>query len=211
MEQDSIADVESASDGPWDGNDDPSGGVCLVRLATAGPDETRAAAAALAAALNDGDLLVLTGDLGAGKTCFTQGLGRGLGIDDRLTSPTFTLANRYHGRLTLNHLDVYRLDSLAETMDLGLTELLEDGVTVIEWGDRIHDVLPVDHLIVSLRYPEVAVSGSPVADGAIASETDWDDPELNRRVIELRAAAGRPSGWAERGLPELLDEWRIRS
>ena len=119
-----------------------------------GPEDTRAIAASLASLLEVGDLLILTGDLGAGKTCFTQGLGAALGVQQRITSPTFTLANRYDGRLTLHHLDVYRLESVAETLDLDLPELLESGATVIEWGDRILEVLPSDHLVVALRYPE---------------------------------------------------------
>lgn len=117
---------------------------------TSGPDATQSLAAALVPLLQRGDLLVLSGDLGAGKTCFTQGLGRGLGIETRITSPTFTLANRYDGRLVLNHLDVYRLDGLGDTLDLDLPELLEDGVTVIEWGEQIMPALPPDHLLVRL-------------------------------------------------------------
>jgi tRNA threonylcarbamoyladenosine biosynthesis protein TsaE len=112
-------------------------------------------AAILAELVETGDLVVLTGDLGAGKTCFTQGLGAGLGVNERITSPTFTLANQYRGRLLLHHLDVYRLDSVAETLDLDLPDLLESGVTAIEWGDKIGEVLPAEHLLVTLRYPDL--------------------------------------------------------
>ncbi len=119
-------------------------------VTTACAAQTRFVAESLAPLLVDGDLIVLAGDLGAGKTCFTQGLGVGLGIEDRITSPTFTLANRYDGRLGLDHLDVYRLDDLAETLDLDLPELLETGVTVIEWGEQIEPVLPVDRLTIRL-------------------------------------------------------------
>ncbi|MEL6981209.1 MAG: tRNA (adenosine(37)-N6)-threonylcarbamoyltransferase complex ATPase subunit type 1 TsaE, partial [Actinomycetota bacterium] len=118
-------------------SNDPDTSARTLRVASDGPERTQAFAAALAEVLVDGDLLVLTGDLGAGKTCFTQGLGAGLGIDDRITSPTFTLANRYRGRLILHHLDVYRLDGEADAADLDLDDLLESGVTVIEWGDRV--------------------------------------------------------------------------
>ncbi len=158
-------------------------------------------AAALAAVLVDGDLLVLTGDLGAGKTCFTQGLGRGLGIEDRITSPTFTLANRYDGRLRLNHLDVYRLESLAETMDLGLAELLEDGVTVVEWGDKIGGVLPLDHLVIALRYPD------------LPDEIEWDDPRTQQRLIDvtLNAETEADSRWSDRGLDQVLAQWLVES
>jgi len=125
-----------------------------IEVASDGPDRTAELAAALADLVEVGDLLILTGDLGAGKTRFTQGLGLGLDVEQCITSPTFTLANRYQGRLLLHHLDVYRLDSVAETLDLDLPDLLESGVTVIEWGDKISEVLPPDHLVVALRYPE---------------------------------------------------------
>ena len=168
-----------------------------LRFQTAGPDQTQEFAAALAAGLVDGDLLVLTGDLGAGKTCFTQGLGRGLGIDDRITSPTFTLANRYHGRLTLHHLDVYRLESAADTVDLGLDELFEDGVTVIEWGDKIEDALPEDRLVITLRYPEPA---------------DVDAVDVEEREIEIRCmSAAGADRWTKRGLAEVLSSWKVAS
>ncbi len=122
------------------------------RVHTAGPDETRAFARDLAALCADGDLLVLAGDLGAGKTCFTQGFGVGLGIDERITSPTFTIHSRYEGRLVLNHLDVYRIEQLEDTLDLDLPELLESGVTVIEWGEQLDPILPSDHLVVRIRF-----------------------------------------------------------
>lgn len=121
-----------------------------VCFRTSGPDATQSLASALVPLLLQGDLLVLSGDLGAGKTCFTQGLGRGLDIETRITSPTFTLANRHEGRMVLNHLDVYRIDDLGDTLDLDLPELLEDGVTVIEWGEQILPALPADHLLVRL-------------------------------------------------------------
>lgn len=117
-----------------------------MQFQTQSPAETKELAAQLAASLQSGDLLILTGDLGAGKTCFTQGIGLGLGISDPITSPTFALHQVYEGRLTLNHLDVYRLDDLAETLDLDLPELMEEGVTVIEWGEQISPVLPSEHL-----------------------------------------------------------------
>lgn len=126
---------------------------------TDGPGNTQTVAAALSAHLVEGDLIVLTGDLGAGKTTFTQGLGAALGIEERITSPTFTLVSRYDGRLRLNHLDVYRLDRLDETLDLDLPELAENGVTVIEWGEQIQEVLPAEQLMIELRFVDDADDG----------------------------------------------------
>ena len=124
---------------------------------TASVLETRDLAAALAELARPSDLLVLVGDLGAGKTAFTQGFGRGLGIDEQITSPTFALVRSYTGRLDLYHLDVYRLEQVSEALDLGLSELLDDGsVTVIEWGDTIVSALPRDYLEVRITFGEDA-------------------------------------------------------
>ena len=123
---------------------------------TSAVGETQALAAELAALAEPGDLIVLAGDLGAGKTAFVQGFGRGLGVTEPITSPTFTLAQQYEGRLLVHHLDVYRLDQLGEVAELGLGELLDDGgVVLIEWGDAILPVLPNDYLEVRLVYPPV--------------------------------------------------------
>jgi tRNA threonylcarbamoyladenosine biosynthesis protein TsaE len=121
---------------------------------TVGVDQTRALGAALAALAHSGDVILLSGDLGAGKTAFTQGFARGLGVSDQVVSPTFTLARHYEGAtLKLNHLDVYRLDHLQEAIDLGMAELIDDdGVTVIEWGDVVIPTLPADFLEIRLAY-----------------------------------------------------------
>ena len=117
---------------------------------------TRDLAAALAGLVRPGDLLVLAGDLGAGKTAFTQGLGAALGVTDRITSPTFTIAQEYEARgLTLHHLDVYRLERLDEISDVGLAEILDDGsVVVVEWGDAILPVLPPNFLELRFMFGE---------------------------------------------------------
>ena len=126
----------------------------MINAATSTVDATRDLGAALAELARPGDLVLLVGDLGAGKTALAQGFGRGLGIEGRITSPTFTLARQYEGgRLLLHHLDVYRLEQMEEVFDVGLPELLDEGaVTLIEWGDAIAPALPSDYLEVRLAY-----------------------------------------------------------
>jgi tRNA threonylcarbamoyladenosine biosynthesis protein TsaE len=126
-----------------------------LRTSTRGAERTRLLGAALAELARPGDVFLLLGDLGAGKTVLAQGLGAGLGIDDVITSPTFALVQSYVGRLDLHHLDVYRLEQVNEALDLGLAELLDDeAVVVVEWGDRIAPVLPHDYLEVRLGVGE---------------------------------------------------------
>ena len=105
--------------------------------------ETEALGVRLAERLGPGDVVALTGELGAGKTCFTQGLARGLGVAGRAVSPTFVLINEYRGRLPVHHVDAYRTESLTELLDLGLDELFSgDGVTIVEWADKLLPLLP---------------------------------------------------------------------
>jgi tRNA threonylcarbamoyladenosine biosynthesis protein TsaE len=113
------------------------------------PAQTQSVAAAVAPLLQPGDVVLLDGDLGAGKTTFTQGLARGLGVTEVVTSPTFTLVRSYRARggFELLHVDVYRLELLSEVVDLALAEYLDDGaVAVIEWGARAAAALAGDHL-----------------------------------------------------------------
>lgn len=129
--------------------------MSLLCAYTHSVDETRALAAALAPVLRPGDLVLLAGELGAGKTAFVQGLGHGLGATDQITSPTFTLAQQYDSDPALHHVDVYRLGNLNEVLDLGLTELLDDGgVVAVEWGDVIMPVVANDYLKVRLSLGE---------------------------------------------------------
>lgn len=121
---------------------------------TSSAAETQQLAEALSALARPGDVVVLAGDLGAGKTAFVQGFGRGLGITDRITSPTFTLVHVYDGgHLPVHHLDVYRLEQISEALDLGLAEMLDEGgVVLVEWGEAIMPVLPHDLLEVRLTF-----------------------------------------------------------
>lgn len=123
---------------------------------SSGPTDTAAIAAAIGEVLVQNDVLVLGGDLGAGKTTFTKALGLALDIDEAITSPTFTLAQRYDGgRLTLHHLDVYRIEQIEEVIDLALPELFESGgAVVIEWGDTIAPALPASYLLLSFEFGE---------------------------------------------------------
>lgn len=112
-------------------------------ISTRSAEETRAAGERLGRTLGPGDVVALTGDLGAGKTCFVQGLARGLGATTWPTSPTFVLVNEYRANLPIHHVDAYRVGSPAEMIDIGLSELIDgDGVTVIEWADKITALLP---------------------------------------------------------------------
>ena len=126
-----------------------------LELSTRTPEETRKVAAALAELLVPGDVVSLTGDRGAGKTCFVQGAARALGVEDAVASPTFVLVREYRGDLPVYHVDVYRLDRLQEVIDLGFEDLLDPGgVIFVEWGDAIEALLPDQHLRVELRTDE---------------------------------------------------------
>lgn len=148
------------------------------------PDEeaTRALAGRLARYLRPGDVLLLEGDLGAGKTTFTQGLAAAVGVTSGVTSPTFTLMNIYPtaAGFDLVHVDVYRLERLSEVVDLALPEMLEDGaVAIVEWGERARAALPGPHLAVRIQRAE----GAGDAERTVHLEPcgrPWEDrrPEL---------------------------------
>ena len=120
---------------------------------TNSPAETEALGQRLAERLQPGDVIAYTGDLGAGKTAFTRGLARGLGITERITSPTFTIVNEYlGGRLPLFHFDMYRLGSSEELYEIGWEDYLaRGGVCAVEWSERVSEALPEDTLWVTLE------------------------------------------------------------
>jgi tRNA threonylcarbamoyladenosine biosynthesis protein TsaE len=162
----------------------------VIHARTTSVDDTRSLAAQVAPLAKPGDLLLLAGDLGAGKTAFVQGFARGLGVTEPVTSPAFVLARPYPGRLTLLHLDVYRLEHLQELHDLGISELLDDGgVTVIEWGDVVASALPADFL-------EVRMSPSDEDDDERFLTLRWVGPAWPPRVAALRRAV---AAWAVPG------------
>jgi tRNA threonylcarbamoyladenosine biosynthesis protein TsaE len=181
------------------GTGDDDGAVVDVAgtLRSQGPADTRRLAGAVAWVVQPGDVVVLTGDLGAGKTTFAQGFAAALGVDEPVTSPTFALVRPYRcagpAVRTMLHADVYRLDAIAEVADLGLAQLVEDAaVALVEWGERAVPVLGPDPLTVVLvpgagedeRLVRVLAPGGP----------SWAPRlEVLRRALEV-AAGGGPGG-----------------
>ncbi|MDP9419243.1 MAG: tRNA (adenosine(37)-N6)-threonylcarbamoyltransferase complex ATPase subunit type 1 TsaE [Actinomycetota bacterium] len=166
-----------------------------LTTATTDAGQTRALGAALAAVAEPGDVVLLAGDLGTGKTAFAQGFAAGLGIDEPVTSPTFTLVRSYTGRLTMHHVDVYRLERLQEALDLDLATMIDDGgVTVIEWGDVVAPALPAEFLEVRLDYGE-ADSERTVALRPVGSRWSSRDGKLHQVVAAVEAEEpGRLAG-----------------
>jgi tRNA threonylcarbamoyladenosine biosynthesis protein TsaE len=123
-----------------------------MQVVTESPDETRIVGAALAPILLPGDVISLSGDLGAGKTVFVQGLATALGATGRITSPSFTIVHEYEARYPIIHLDVYRLDSFQELLDLGFEEFLDPrAIVILEWGGAVEQLLPRTHLRIDLE------------------------------------------------------------
>ena len=126
-----------------------------VELDSGSPEATRQLAGRMATVADAGDVVCLWGELGAGKTVFAKGFGRGLGIEDTISSPTFVLMGEYAGRLPLFHIDLYRLASAAEALDGGLIDDRQGtGVVLVEWPDRLGNALPADRL-------DVQIDGGP--------------------------------------------------
>ncbi len=120
-------------------------------LTTDSENATVAAGRALAPLLRRGDVLLLSGDLGAGKTCMTRGIAEGLGVVHAVTSPTFNILIVHRGRIPLHHFDLYRLESASQLEDIDYWGTLEaDGVSIVEWGDRFPEAIPEDCLTVAI-------------------------------------------------------------
>lgn len=122
---------------------------------TSSPQQTEALGRALGALLRAGDIVALSGELGAGKTIFTRGIAEGAGATGHIASPTFTIIREYHGRVPMFHADLYRLDAPAQLEDLGLEEILDaGGIIVIEWAEKARALLPAEYLWAELRFTD---------------------------------------------------------
>ena len=140
--------------------------------------DTLAVAAKLAAILRPGDVVLLAGGLGVGKTLFTSGLASGLGVEEHVASPSFVLVRQYRsGFIPMVHVDVYRIGSLNEFDDLDVFELARDGVLVIEWGDAVESAMPADHLRV-----EFSVGDDESRTLRLVPSGDWSDREIGTVV-----------------------------
>ncbi|MEE9473985.1 MAG: tRNA (adenosine(37)-N6)-threonylcarbamoyltransferase complex ATPase subunit type 1 TsaE [Acidimicrobiia bacterium] len=144
-----------------------------VEIRCAGPAATMAVGRRLASLLRPGDVVLIEGDLGAGKTTFIAGVAEGLGVDEEITSPTFILARTYSGLVPLTHADVYRMDTLGEVADLDLIEEAADGVLMIEWGTAVEQSMPASRLVVHLE-----VSGQDTRILRFDPLGDWSDRPL---------------------------------
>lgn len=123
-----------------------------LHLTTRSPFQTRALGKGIGRLAASGDVFLLVGKLGAGKTCLTQGIAWGLGIEEYASSPTFVIMREHHGRLPLYHIDLYRLGGLDEIDDLGLDDYLRgSGVCVVEWAEKGLAVLPREHLRIDIE------------------------------------------------------------
>ena len=124
----------------------------ILQFDTSSSEETQELGCKLGAVLKPGDVVLLQGELGAGKTCLTQGIARGLGITEQVISPTFILIGDYRGRVHLYHADLYRLDDPDEVVNLELANSTEDGVLIVEWPERDAGSLPPEHLLIHLEH-----------------------------------------------------------
>ena len=148
---------------------------------TESAEETRAVGEALGRALRGGEIVLMTGQLGAGKTTLTQGLAVGLGIDGYTKSPSFVLMNEYRGRVPLYHLDLFRIETPEEVWDLGIEEYISGaGVVAVEWADRARAAFPEDAVEVEIevtgedrRRIAVRATGGPGVEAVARAETDW--------------------------------------
>jgi len=127
--------------------------VSQLEIISPSPLKTQKLGVHLGELAQPGDVFLLVGNLGAGKTCLTQGIARGLDIKDYVMSPSFVIARELYGRLPLYHIDLYRLDQTSEIMDLGLDEYFYGrGLSIVEWADKGLNILPEEHLLIQIDY-----------------------------------------------------------
>ena len=153
----------------------------MILIESGSPEETQALGERLGRVLQAGDVVSLVGELGAGKTCLVQGLARGLGVEsERVASPTFTIVNQHMGRVTLYHVDLYRLESARELEEIGLGDYLEGGgVAVVEWFDRFPDWQPPDRIELELEITgeeSRRIRASATGPSAQARLQEWEKP-----------------------------------
>jgi len=124
-----------------------------MNLTSHSPEQTQKLGVSIGELALPGDIFLLVGELGTGKTCLTQGIAWGLGIKEYAVSPSFVLVRELHGRLPLYHIDLYRLDHIEEIIELGLDDYLYgNGVCVVEWAEKGPDALPAEHLLIQISY-----------------------------------------------------------
>lgn len=124
-----------------------------LSLTTSSPEETRELGEYIGKLATPGSVFLLEGELGAGKTCLTQGIAWGLDINEYTLSPSFVIMRELYGRLPLYHIDLYRMDNIEESMELGLEDYLYGkGVCVVEWAEKALSILPEEHLIILIKY-----------------------------------------------------------
>jgi len=135
----------------------------FLTLSSHSPEQTQLLGSYLGRVARKADVILLTGELGTGKTCLVQGIARGLNVKEYAFSPSFVILRQYHGRFPLYHIDFYRLDSIEEITDLGLDDYFYgDGVCVVEWAEKGLQIVPQDNLLISIHYVPVLQTGRSI-------------------------------------------------
>lgn len=178
------------------GPDPERGNSLQFRLETASPEETEAVGRRLGSLLGAGDVVALSGDLGAGKTMLARGIAAGAGAAGYIASPTFTFIREYRGAVSVYHVDLYRLEHTHELEDLGLDEVLDGtGLVVLEWAEKAGPLLPADHLWITIRF----ANGDETRLLEFAPKGPRYDEIVRMLGRELAKAEARKRGSAEMG------------
>ncbi|PKB73415.1 MAG: tRNA (adenosine(37)-N6)-threonylcarbamoyltransferase complex ATPase subunit type 1 TsaE [SAR202 cluster bacterium Io17-Chloro-G7] len=188
-----------------------------LRFDTGSPEDTQAVGELIGRLAQSGDIFLLTGPLGAGKTCLSQGIARGLEIPQNLRSPTFVLMTRHQGRLVLHHVDLYRINDPWEAWDLGLDEqMMGDGVCVVEWADKATEIFPADSCWISLDYGPhescrtLTIATTPLPDTSLLDEpssvVNEAVPRYESLIRHLKAAFPTQVD-DETGVEKMSEDW----